>query len=219
MTLDSKPSPSMIVGILVALLIGLVAGFVIGDYERSPEVSLKPPLSPGPTRELNGVPVGYARTPEGAVAAATNFSLLAGDDELVDLPSMKRAMRTLAAPSWREEATTQAESGHEYIVGTYGEDADVTVGVIRYDVLDFSRERAAVQLWTVSIASGSKRPEVEEVWAILRIDLLWIDGDWRVEGIESSVGPAPVDVPSGDPGDSATSLMEEFDEFEGAPLP
>jgi hypothetical protein len=69
------------------------------------------------------------------------------------------------------------------------------------------------------LASGSKRPSVEEVWAIVTVDLIWVDDDWRVEDLESSVGPAPVDLPSGQPAENATTLMEEFDEFEGAPLP
>ena len=53
----------------------------------------------------------------------------------------------------------------------------------------------------------------------MTVDLIWVDDDWRVEGLESSVGPAPVDLPSGQSEENATTVMEDFDEFEGAPTP
>jgi hypothetical protein len=211
----------VVVGALVVgVLIGIVLGFIFDKgAQESPQAQPPTATGPGPTAEENGVPVGYSRTEEGAVAAATNFNLLAGRDELLDLDAMTTAMQTLAAPSWKDEAGRQAESGYEYIVDTYGDDADVSAAVVRYDLVNFTTDRASVRLWTVSLASGSRRPNVEEVWAIVTVDLIWVDDDWRVEDLESSVGPAPVDLPSGQPAENATTLMEEFDEFEGAPVP
>jgi hypothetical protein len=218
---DTKVRSGIVVGaVLAGVAIGASLGFVLDrSSEVSPQTSHLSVTGPGPATEENGVPVGYAPTKEGAVAAATNFNLLEGKDELLDLDAMTTAMRTLAAPAWRNEASRQAKSGYEYIVDTYGKDADVSVAVVRYDLVDFTTERAAVRLWTVSLASGSKRPSVEEVWAIVTVDLVWVDGDWRVDGIESSVGPAPIVLPSGKPEEKATTLMEEFDEFGGAPAP
>lgn len=221
MTTDSRVRIGMVLGALVVgVMIGVLLGFVLDNGgERSRQAPTPSAVGPGPTTEVNGVPVGYARTEVGAVAAATNFNLLAGKDGLLDSDAMTTAMQTLAAPSWKDEASDQAESGYEYIVDTYGEDADISASVLRYDVVDFTPERAVVRLWTVSVASGSKRPTVEEVWAVVTVHLVWIGGDWRVEGIESSVGPAPVDLPSGQPQENASTLMEEFNEFEGAPVP
>jgi hypothetical protein len=220
-TTDSKIRSGKIVGaVLVGVAVGALLGFMLEKGNEVPPQTPNPSaIGPGPKGEENGIPVGYARTEEGAVAAATNFNLLAGKDELLDLDAMTTAMRTLAAPSWKDEASRQAETGYEYVVSTYGEDANVSAAVARYDVVDFTNERASVRLWTVSLASGSKRPVVEEVWAIVTVDLVWVDDDWRVGAIESSLGPAPVDLPSGQPEENATTLMEEFDEFEGAPVP
>jgi hypothetical protein len=221
MTTDSRVRSGLVVGALsLGLLIGVLLGFVL-DQGTNPESTPRGPSADttGPTTEENGVPVGYARTEEGAVAAATNFNLLAGNDALLDRESMVAAMQTMAAPAWKVEAARQATSGYDYIVNTYGSNADVSAAVVRYQVVDFTSDEASVRLWTVSLASGSKRPQVEEVWAVVTIDLIWSENDWRVDGIESSVGPAPVDLPSGQPGESATTLMEEFDEFRGAPVP
>ena len=221
MNTDSRVRSGVVVGALaLGLLIGVLLGFVL-DQGGKPESTPRGPSigATGPTTEENGVPVGYARTEEGAVAAATNFNLLAGNDELLDRDSMVAAMQTMAAPAWKTEAARQATSGYDYIVDTYGSNADVSTAVVRYQVVDYASDEASVRLWTVSLASGSKRPQVEEVWAVVTIDLIWTENDWRVDGIESSVGPAPVDLPSGQPGESATTLMEEFDEFRGAPVP
>src|SRR2546429_7163177 len=47
-----------------------------GGGQRSTASRAEP--GPGPARLENGVPVGYARPQEGAVAAATNFSPVVG---------------------------------------------------------------------------------------------------------------------------------------------
>lgn len=218
---DSRLRSGLIVGaVLVGVVIGVLLGFTLDKGSEVPAQTPDPSsVGPGPTTEENGVPVGYARTEEGAVAAATNFNLLSGRDDLLDLDAMRSAMQTLAAPSWKDDASRQAQNGYEFIVDTYGEDADVSAAVLRYDLVDFTSDSASVRLWTVSLASGSKQPTVEEVWAVVTVELLWVADDWRVEGVESSVGPAPVDLPSGQPEENAATLMEEFHEFEGAPVP
>jgi hypothetical protein len=220
-TTDSRVRIGMVVGVLVVgVMIGVLLGFVLDSgSEVSPQAPTPSAVGPGPTTEVNGVPVGYARTEEGAVAAAANFNLLSGRDDLLDRDALTSAMQTLAAPSWKGEAAKQAKNGYDYVAETYGDDADVSTAVLRYDLADFTSDHAVVKLWTVTVLSGSARPNVDQVWGIVTIDLEWVNGDWRVEGIESSPGPAPVDLPSGQPEQPARALMEDFDEFEGAPVP
>lgn len=221
MTTDSKVRTGMVFGALaLGILIGVWIGFVLDKGNAPPPATADAPVvGPGPASEENGVPVGYAHTEQGAVAAATNFSLLTTRDDLLDIDALTTAMETLAAPEWKVEAATQATNGYEFIVDRYGDDADLSGSVLRYDVVDYSEDRAVIKLWTVSVASGSKRPNVEEAWGTLTISLVWTNGDWHVEGNESTPGPAPIDLPAGQPEQSANSLMEEFHEFLGAPIP
>lgn len=211
----------VVVGALViGVLIGIVLGFIFDKgAQESPQAQPPTATGPGPTSEENGVPVGYAQSEEGAVAAATNFSLLTAGDELLDVDALTSAMETLAAPDWKADARAQAANGNEFIVDRYGDDADLTGSVLRYEVVDYSSSRAVVKLWTVSVVSGSKRPNVEEVWGTVTVNLVWTNGDWRVEGNESTPGPAPIDLPAGEPEQSASSVMEDFHEFGGAPIP
>jgi hypothetical protein len=72
-------------------------------------------------------------------------------------------------------------------------------------------------LWVVSVASGSKRRNVEEVWATQTIRLTWFD-DWKVSDLETQVGPSPIDLPSSESRD-ASLPMRDFQEFRSAPVP
>ena len=221
MTTDSRVRTGMVFGALaLGILIGVWAGFVLDEGSASPPpTGDSPVVGPGPTDEENGVPIGYARSEEGAVAAATNFSLLTANDDLLDVDALTSAMETLAAPDWKAEGRAQAVNGTQFIIDRYGDDADLTGSVLRYDIVDYSSDRAVIKLWTVTVVSGSKRPNVEEAWGTATVNLVWTDGDWRVEGNESAPGPAPIDLPAGEPDQSASSLMEVFREFGGAPSP
>lgn len=211
----------LIAAAMVALLIGVVVGFALdpeGGGERS-ATPASPSSGAEPSRDLNGVPVGYARTEEGAAAAATSFNLLSGRDDLLDADALAKAMETFAAPSWVSDAAGEARRGYEYVAGTYGNEAEVTTSVLRYEVTEFSDTDATVKLWTLNVLSGPRRPNVEAAWGIVTIGLQWIDGDWRVDRIDSSPGPAPAEIPSGRPEISASSVVETFDEFQRAPIP
>ncbi len=209
--------------LLVALATGIVFGFVLDDGDTRPKnestIPSESTSGPGPVAETNGVPTGYARTEEGAVAAATNFNLLSARDELLTEGSLAQAMRTLAAPDWADDAERQGDNGYEYVIETYGDDADVSAAVLGYQVADFNDNRASIRLWVVTTLSGSGRPNAETTWGIVTTDLAWVEDDWRVANIESSPGPAPVELPSGRPQLTALQVMEEFDEYRGAPVP
>lgn len=212
--------------LFAVLVIGVATGILVSflletDHKDSSAPSTTPGQvgGPGSTDELNGVPVGYAQTEEGAVAAATNFGLVSTNDALWSRDAFIRAMESIAAPGWRDEARRQAENGYEFITQRYGPDADVSGAALRYDVLDFSSEHAVVKLWVLSVISGSKSPTVDEVWGTTIVRLIWIDGDWRVEETTNDTGPAPVDLPGQSPEESANALMKELREYTGAPVP
>jgi hypothetical protein len=219
---QSSKSHVLLVGaLIVGAFVGVLLGFVFDDGapERPIQDNDSSSTGPGPTDEINGVPVGYARSEQGAVAAAANFSLVTANDALLDADALASAMETLAAPEWQEEARTQAANGYQFVLDRYGEGADVTGAVLRYEVAEFAADRAVIKLWTVSIASGPLRPNPEEVWGVVTVDLVWTEGDWRVSRSESSPGPSPVDLPTREPEESVESVLEDFDEFSRAPTP
>src|SRR4029450_2251835 len=60
-----------------------------------------PASGPPPRRYLDGVGVGYARSQEGAVAAAANFTRVLSSDLLLDTTRRRAAIEVLAAPEAR----------------------------------------------------------------------------------------------------------------------
>jgi hypothetical protein len=206
--------------IVALLLVGI--GILIGkgrDSEDGVDGNSTSPseAEPGPTDEINGVPVGYARTEEGALKAAVNLTasqdICASDHEVcLDV------MRTVAAPSWASEARAQAENGAEFAAERYGTSASASSSFIRYRVNSFSPNEASVSLWSVSVFSGSKIPEGEAVWGILTVKLSWVGGDWKVADQASSPGPSPSSSQQGE-ASSLDSQLSGFQEFRSDALP
>lgn len=222
MVTEKRGALGFVAVLVIGLVVGLVVGFILdneGETSTPKEATPNQAAGPGPTDEVNSVPVGYAQTEEGAVAAATNFHLLSGRDDLLSADDLSNAMKTLAAPSWADEAERQAKNGYSYIAETYGSDADVTTAVVRYDLTSFDEDQATVRLWVVATISGSSRPNVEATWSVVTTKLQWADDDWRVAGTESAPGPAPVELPSRQSALSARDVMEDFSEFLRAPTP
>ena len=143
----------------------------------------------GPSDEENGVPVGYARTEDGAAAAAREFSQVmsrfAGDEG-----AHRSALQTLAAPDWRDRAIQLAENNSAFLTRRYGNATSRFVPV-SYRVRSFSQEAATVSVWGVSVVGGSDVQRLEESWVTGTLRLIWIGGDWRVTGSDSDVGPTP----------------------------
>ena len=223
MVFDSRRGGIGIVVVLISIGAGVGLGFVLDSPDsRSPrpEAGQSPRVGPGPYAEENGVPVGYARTEEGAVAAATNFGLLSTRDEFWSLEGLQNATAELSAPSWKGQASEEALTGFRFISRRYGTDADVSGAAIRYRVEEFSRDRASVKLWLVTVISGSTRATVDEAWGTATVNLIWTDGDWRVNGTKNETGPAPVDLPFPDgSSEDPKQLFTQLHEYSGAPLP
>lgn len=213
MAYETRNRALIVTSLVVALLVGIVLGFLLDKPDDGNRAAEPSESATGP----GGEDPEEARTEEGAVEAARAFALVSTTDVIRDEAEFIAAMESLSAPEWEADARRQAIEGHGFLVDRYGDDVDVSGAVIRYKVLDFSDTQAQVKLWLVSIASGSSRPSVDEVWGTAVVDLEWIDDAWLVSDAENSTGPAPVDLPTSTPRESAKALMEELSEFEWAP--
>jgi hypothetical protein len=155
---------------------------------------------PGPRRTVNGVPVGYAHTQAGAVAAATNF-LMVVDGQLLAQPDKYRsAIETISAPDaqpkQRSDADTRSKAlgltvfvreGHSFVYRTI----PLTYHVDRYD-----GPGAQVSIWAENFFAVDGVEAMTSVWATSVLTLQWVDGDWKMLSIgqsgANSFGPVPV---------------------------
>ena len=202
-----------------ALALALLVGTWIGRGS-APENDAPPETSRGTPstglQVLNGVPVGYARTEEGAVQAATNFTRVMASIP-TDSSGYLAAAETMAAPDFADEALALAENGLEFLRDRYGSGGSFTFAPLRYRVVSYSDSEARIEIWGVTVASGAKIDGLEESWLTGTLNLVWTAGDWRLAAQESVTGPTPELLQTQD-GPSFESL-ENFQEYRHAPSP
>lgn len=187
----------------------LVVGILIG---RNLAPSEEGNAHNGP-HESGETPLIDAKSEAGAVALATEFArTLSG--AIDDADSYHRLIRGFAAPEWESEAERLAENTLRFVIKRYGEDADLSFAPIRYRVSHFSEDRAVVELWGVTVATGSKIVGIEESWITGRIDLRWLGNRWLVVDQDSQSGPTPELLRSVD--EVAPSVLQDFQEYKHA---
>ncbi|HXM56697.1 MAG TPA: hypothetical protein VOB72_14970 [Candidatus Dormibacteraeota bacterium] len=209
---DNQPPRRLVIGAaaLAAVLL-LLLGTAIGRASApaagptSSAISATPtPAGPGPTHVVNGVPVGYAHTEAGAVAAATNF-LMVVDGPLITQPDRYRsAIDTLSAPEARAKQRQNAEKDMDALQGaasllTYAEQGrQVVFRVVplAYHLDRYSDGGSRVSIWAEGLSAVDGVLSIRETWTTSSVTVRWIGDDWRLLGIDppsaSSEGPVPL---------------------------
>jgi hypothetical protein len=210
-------------GLFVAGLVGgnlLAAAAVPGGTHRAspaPEAG-----DPGPRSVIDDVPVGYARTPAGATAAATSF-LTTLSERLMTLPPPARdaAVARMLAPGAPSDLGAQLSRGTASIDnarraaagGSGASRAFIRNLPVAYRVRAFSPERASVGVWSdaVWVIDGIATPG--QAWATTTLELVWAEGDWRLWSLASVDGPTPA-APSVLPS-TPTQLLDGLTDYVG----
>lgn len=173
---------------------------------------------PGPTDTEDGVPVGYARTREGAVAAAVNYDRTwngAYGDRLAEV------LDVIAASDAREDLRAGMEARSARTVEGMGLDVAhpdfaARIGYCGYVVDAFSRDAATVRLWAAGHMVDPRVGGLDAGWGTTTIDLVWEDSDWRLTAFQTAEGPTAEQANTGDPR-RVGRAMNEFEEFRHVP--
>lgn len=218
---SSRRRPRMLVFLALAVIGVFAIGLWLGRTSAPKLEKAFPEVldsTPDSTERLlvNGVPVGYERTEDGAVAAATNFGRVMASVS-IDEQAYREAIRTFAAPQWQSEAEDLAENGLIFLAERYGSEGSFTFVPVRYRVASYSDSDARVELWGVTIASGPKIQGIEESWVTGNVELVWVEDDWRVAGQSSETGPTPELLRTED--QRAMDALNGFKEYQRAPAP
>lgn len=154
-------------------------------------VAVRP--GPGPAGVAGAIPVGFAHSERGAVAAAGNY-----------LTVLSRALSPGASWSWAEavRVLTTTPLTARALGGAHGSatiarrlarsGAWLYMGswLLGYRTQAYSPSRAQVALWNfgaVSSSLGVVAPDYSTTTCVLR----WVGGDWKVSGARVSAGPTP----------------------------
>jgi len=156
----------------------------------------------GPTRTVDGIPVGYERSREGAVAAALNYDAVLGRPEFVTDRARRRSILEAVATS---EAVRRYEDKKRvaslaslantpfYRATREGAPTVWQTTPLGYRVERYSDDDASVFVWfVVVVGAGDAQPQAS--FGSGRVDVRWDDDDWKLvvpDTAREEDGPTP----------------------------
>jgi hypothetical protein len=153
---------------------------------------------PGPRRTEGDVPMGFARTVAGAVAAATTYLSTLHGLALGDAGAREEAVRRMAA-SAAPGIVERTLAGMAFLDGVVDEARAALPGAraflrevpVAYELSRFDRDRARVEVWSLGVVLIEGRTQATEVWSTNTVELVWEGGDWRLWSWARVPGPVP----------------------------
>ncbi len=164
----------------------------------------------GPTGRLNGVPVGWAPTEQGAVAAAAAYAKVLSARWFLTDPNGQRRRRAVAAMAVPERAGALAASQDRLArqvlaspfgagLGRRGVSSVLTTAFLGYRTEAYTATTARVALWAVVVYGNDGGLAPQALWTTSTLSLRWAAEDWKLEDVATTPGPVPVhgqDAPS-----------------------
>jgi hypothetical protein len=180
---------------------------------------------PGPSRAENGVPVGYAHTRQGAVAAATTFVTVVDGPMVFQPDRYHQAVGTLALPSARAEIESDAERMMDTMPGAGDVMASAQQGravvcrtvPLAYRLDAYDDRQARVSIWAESLLAADGAVAPRQSWATVTVTITWRDRDWKLADIGAYAGGSdgPVPAVTQAPAQSSTlpPQLRDFQEY------
>lgn len=185
---------------LLALGVGMVVGRASVPAPPAPPGPAAPVRSgPGPSAVRGGVPVGYAHTPAGAAAAATQYVAALNGRALLDPRRRTQVLDVIATQHAGRRLEGKMTAGLAVLrerVGLtpeYVAREDVAIRILPggYDVAEYSARRTTVDVWGVGLFVAPGHQVASPTWGRTRVVLRWERGDWRVAEWSRLEGPTP----------------------------
>jgi len=199
-----------------------VAAFGIGRLSAplngGQRVVVSPQNGPGPTRVENGVPVGYAHTQDGAVAAATNYLMVVNGPLITESGRYQAAVNVLAAPGAGSKLKADAATfGSGVGLTSYhqqGRNVVFRSVPLAYHVDNYTTSTADISIWTEALFAVDAVVAPHEVWETVTCRVRWVANDWKLDSIADysggSQGPVPV---ASQPSVQAAQLPKQMTDF------
>lgn len=235
----TSPAPKRSTVVLAAIAtVMLVAGVTVtrffgGDDDRtegtaaeSQEPTPRPSVpagATGPTLERAGLDVGFAADQDGAVAAAVSYAtasqrwLYFTDDEI--RAAVAEIATPTAAPRMADEIVLDVSTAREQLRATPGR-IWWLVRPLAWRAEHHDADEARVSVWVVTILSASEVAAPQSEFMTITLDLAWVDGDWRVDGVRDAPGPTPLSGPQDQPWDAVPfdDALDGFTRLDGEPV-
>jgi hypothetical protein len=210
-------------GVLAGVVL-LAAGFGVGRLSApassgGQQAKVSGQSGPGPWRVENGVPVGYAHTQEGAVAAATNYVMVKDGPLNAQPDKYLAAIDVMAAPDAKAKLRTDAEKGLAAWQTVFGLTSAAQQGravtfrtvPLSYHVDRYDGRTSKVSIWEELFVAIDGARALQETWATTAYTVEWTDGDWRLASVDGgSEGPVPAIAQNPTGGVQLPPQLKEF---------
>lgn len=192
------------------------------SQEQTPRPSA-PVGGSGPSLERAGLDVGFAADQDGAVAAAVSYAtasqrwLYFTDDEIRD--AVAEIATPVAAPRMADEVVLEVSTAREQLGASPGR-IWWLVRPLAWRVEHHDADDARVSVWVVTILSAAEVAAPQSEFRTVTLDLAWVDGDWRVDGVRDAPGPTPLSGPQDQPWDAVPfdDALDGFTRLDGEPV-
>jgi hypothetical protein len=191
------PFLALAAGLLAGLLLAALL-FPITVYRPAPPKVRTLTLPHGATRIEAGVPVGYARTRQGAIDAATNFATVQNGRLLLDSAGYRKADDVMLAPVNRDAELQHDLQNLQALDNFYGFTTRPKKGFpvhVRFSPVAFHPDaydgtHATVSVWALWLVAVDQILAPQVQWATWTYTLVWLR-DWKIEATGVRPGPAP----------------------------
>jgi hypothetical protein len=208
------PLFALAAGLLAGLLLAAVL-FPITVYRPAPPKVRTLTLPHGAARIEAGVPVGYARTQQGAIDAATNYASVQNGRLLLDSASYRKADDLMMAPVNRASEVQRDMQNLQALDDSYGFSTrphqgypvHVRFSPVAYHLDAYDDTRATVSVWALWLVAVDRILAPQVQWATWTDTLVWL-GDWKIE--TSGVRPGPAPYPAVGADAKASPLPDEL---------
>ena len=210
MALNSNRRILLILGSIFLVGVGFLFGRLTNsDPElRNPDanpMTSEPEAGVGPRRLHSGVPVGYARTEDGALQAALTYSRVLGPDPGESKDTYASKLRAIASDKWDPQSTIDS-----------WELGEAEAAPIRFRLTAYSPQRAEVVLWFASFVNP-RNGSPGSVWGRAFLTLVWENQDWKIAAEDGDAGPWPEPLSKSSATSDFTRLLDGFKAIEHEP--
>ena len=220
--------PSTLLVAAAALLTAFLAGVAVSRHHTiaantarpagppTADTSPAPLASAGPTSLIAGAPAGFARSADGATAAAGAF-VTTGQALLdVDPLAAEAAVRQMASAAGGERQarhTLEDLAGLREALRAGSGPIVFRQGVLATRLIGYTDTAATVEVWSVGVLTRRGTAPPQAGWRTSRLELVWERDDWHLDRETVEPGPAPVLDDSVVPA-TADQLLSSLDGFE-----
>ncbi len=213
-------SPTKVAALCV---LSVITGFALRGLVSGDRTTTEPTAAedapgiddPGPWSVANGIPIGFARSTEGAVAAAVSYvstGQLLIDAAPTAIPDLVRVYASAdTADQQIADILEQLDALQGTLSGGSGR-ARYMQAVVATRIESSSEQQCRVSLWSVGVLWRNGAAEPQAGWTTSTLDLVWEADTWRVWSESTVSGPTP--APNGDAPVSGSDLDRLLESFE-----